>query len=47
MQSCAWQVYDGSKANWTEDDQCQPVNVYGQTKVEAEQLIQAGISHYP
>lgn len=23
------QVYDGSRARWTEDDECKPVNVYG------------------
>lgn len=34
------QVYDGSKANWQETDVCHPVNAYGQTKLEAEQLIQ-------
>jgi len=35
------QVYDGSKAFWSEDDACAPVNAYGRTKVEAEQLLQA------
>jgi dTDP-4-dehydrorhamnose reductase len=34
------QVYDGSKANWRETDKCHPVNAYGRTKLEAEQLIQ-------
>ena len=34
------QVYDGSKANWQEDDPCHPVNAYGRSKLEAEQLIQ-------
>ncbi|KAA6429698.1 MAG: methionine adenosyltransferase 2 subunit beta-like [Trebouxia sp. A1-2] len=33
-------VYDGSKANWRETDKCHPVNAYGRTKLEAEQLIQ-------
>lgn len=34
------QVYDGSKAGWHEYDPCDPVNAYGQTKHEAELLIQ-------
>ncbi|KAL3155375.1 hypothetical protein ABBQ38_010936 [Trebouxia sp. C0009 RCD-2024] len=34
------QVYDGSKAYWKESDVCRPVNAYGRTKLEAEQLIQ-------
>ena len=34
------QVYDGGKANWRETDRCHPVNAYGRTKLEAEQLIQ-------
>jgi nucleoside-diphosphate-sugar epimerase len=34
------QVYDGSRQLWREDDPCAPVNVYGTTKREAEQLIQ-------
>ena len=38
------QVYDGSRANWKESDVCHPVNAYGRTKLEAEQLIQVGIS---
>lgn len=36
----ALQVYDGSKAGWREFDTCKPVNAYGQTKREAELLIQ-------
>lgn len=35
------QVYDGSQPLWREDGACDPVNVYGSTKREAEQLIQA------
>lgn len=35
------QVYDGSRANWLEDDECEPVNTYGRTKLEAEALIKA------
>ena len=34
------QVYEGSKPLWTEDEECNPVNVYGRTKREAEQAIQ-------
>ena len=34
------QVYDGSRAYWREDDACNPINVYGKTKREAELLIQ-------
>ena len=34
------QVYDGSKANWREDDVCGPVNTYGRTKLQAEQFLQ-------
>ena len=37
---CCIQVYDGSKSNWRESDPCDPVNAYGQTKREAELLIQ-------
>lgn len=36
------QVYDGSKSWWKEDDECNPVNGYGQTKREAELAIQVG-----
>jgi hypothetical protein len=35
-------VYDGSRAWWTEDDGCNPVNAYGATKREAEVAIQVG-----
>ncbi|GFR48479.1 hypothetical protein Agub_g10375, partial [Astrephomene gubernaculifera] len=42
------QVYDGSKAHWKEDDPCTPVNVYGRTKLEAEQLLLARLPEpYP
>ena len=34
------QVYDGSKAHWTEDEAGNPVNTYGRSKLEAEQVIQ-------
>lgn len=33
------QVYDGSRALWTEDCVAEPVNVYGRTKLEAEALL--------
>ncbi|KAI8468007.1 MAG: methionine adenosyltransferase regulatory beta subunit-related [Monoraphidium minutum] len=35
------QVYDGSRAMWTEADATEPVNAYGRSKLEAEQLIAA------
>ena len=38
------QVYDGSHSWWSEDDGCEPVNVYSVTKREAEVLIQVGIN---
>ncbi|KAK9904863.1 hypothetical protein WJX75_004139 [Coccomyxa subellipsoidea] len=34
------QVYDGSKSDWKEDEAGNAVNVYGKTKLEAEQVIQ-------
>lgn len=40
------QVYDGSKAYWSEDDQCQPVNTYGRTKLEAEDVIRRRWPHH-
>ena len=43
MAECV-QVYDGSRANWKESDVCHPVNAYGRTKLEAEQLIQVGFN---
>ena len=39
------QVFDGRQAHWTESDPCQPINVYGATKLEAEQLIQVHQYH--
>jgi dTDP-4-dehydrorhamnose reductase len=38
------QVYDGSRAGWREQDACEPVNVYGRTKLEAEREIQVCIT---
>lgn len=38
------QVYNGSHALSTEDQPCHPVNVYGSSKLEAEQAIQVGRS---
>ncbi len=37
------QVFDGSRALFNEDDACDPVNVYGRTKRDAEMLIQASL----
>ncbi len=33
------QVYDGTIGNYTETDDCQPVNYYGQTKLDMEQSL--------
>ena len=39
-------VFDGNKGNYSEEDEAYPVNYYGKTKLEAEQLIkESGISH--
>lgn len=35
------QVYDGSKAWWTESDTADPINEYGKSKLEAEKTIAA------
>lgn len=40
------QVYDGSKARWTESDPCAPVNAYGCSKLAAERLIQQRWHHH-
>ena len=40
------QVYDGSRARWREEDDCQPLNTYGRTKLAAEQLIQRRWPHH-
>ena len=32
-------MYDGSKPFWKETDPCEPLNMYGKTKLEAEQAI--------
>ena len=39
LSTCRAQVYDGSKADWTEEDACQPVNAYGSSKLEAEHFL--------
>ncbi len=40
-------VFDGSGSQpWTETDQPAPLNVYGQTKLEGEQLVQAACSQH-
>lgn len=41
------QVYDGSKANWLEEEAGTPINVYGKTKLEAEKLIQVSACSIP
>lgn len=35
-----FQVYNGSKAWWSEADSADPVNAYGRSKLEAEQMLQ-------
>jgi len=40
------QVYSGSKAYWTEEDTCSPVNQYGLSKLEAERYIVANWRNY-
>lgn len=40
------QVYSGSKAYWTEEDACLPVNQYGLSKLEAEQYIISNWRNY-
>ena len=37
------QVYDGSKAFWEESDKCNPINMYGITKLEAEEAIKVSL----
>jgi len=37
-------VFDGNKGNYKEDDEPSPINIYGKTKLEAEQ---AALSIYP
>ena len=32
-------VFDGSKGNYTEEDQAEPINVYARTKVKSENII--------
>eukprot|EP00884_Botryococcus_braunii_P003906 jgi/Botrbrau1/13516/Bobra.0347s0003.1 len=34
------QVYEGNRPWWKEDDETRPINVYGQSKLDAEELIQ-------
>ncbi|MCD7472118.1 hypothetical protein HAX54_013058 [Datura stramonium] len=40
------QVYEGTKSFYKEDDETLPVNVYGRSKVEAEQFISANYSNF-
>ncbi len=39
-------VFDGKKGNYTESDPPQPINVYGETKLLAEEQIQSVCSNY-
>ncbi|MBS0169617.1 MAG: SDR family oxidoreductase [Nitrospira sp.] len=39
------QVFDGAKGQYVETDAVHPLNVYGQTKVEAEQVVLANPAH--
>lgn len=39
------QVFNGSKGNYVESDEVHPLNVYGQTKAEAERIVLQNPSH--
>ncbi|MBN2009618.1 NAD(P)-dependent oxidoreductase [candidate division KSB1 bacterium] len=39
-------VFDGQKGNYTESDEVNPVNYYGQTKFKAEKKVQSICSNY-
>ena len=39
------QVFDGSKGYYVETDRVNPLNVYGQTKAEAEQVVMQNPAH--
>ncbi len=39
-------VFDGKKGNYHEDDVCDPVNFYGFSKLEAEQIVLKSIPRY-
>ncbi|MDP9131572.1 MAG: SDR family oxidoreductase [Nitrospirota bacterium] len=39
------QVFDGLKGNYVETDEIHPLNVYGQTKAEAEQIVLQNPAH--
>ncbi len=39
------QVFDGSKGNYAEPDEVNPLNMYGQTKAEAERIVLQNPSH--
>jgi dTDP-4-dehydrorhamnose reductase len=38
-------VFDGTKGNYKEEDMANPINIYGRTKLEAEQKISSILSH--
>ncbi|MEB2337526.1 MAG: SDR family oxidoreductase [Nitrospirales bacterium] len=39
------QVFDGAKGNYVEEDHINPLNVYGRTKAEAEQVVMQNPAH--
>jgi dTDP-4-dehydrorhamnose reductase len=39
-------VFDGKRGNYSEDEEPQPVNVYGRTKVACENLVSASLSDW-
>jgi dTDP-4-dehydrorhamnose reductase len=39
------QVFDGTKGSYVETDEVHPVNVYGETKAEAEQIVLRNPAH--
>ena len=36
-------VYQGTQPYWKEDDPCRPINTYGRSKREAEEVIQVRV----
>jgi dTDP-4-dehydrorhamnose reductase len=39
------QVFDGAKGNYVETDEVRPLNIYGQTKAEAERVVLQNQAH--